>query len=141
MRLRSQHTTATVSLCITSTPRDGVDAVAASRPAVRLYVEIQPARPLLWIDMARTLHGPYSVSNLTSFRFKFGQIRPKELDANLRSNTRREHVDAIDDRLCPDIGHARQGNGAVHGAFELRKRHAWSPLIAWFEMHDSLRHV
>src|SRR5258708_35624773 len=113
-----------------------VDAVARSRLAVRLDIEIQPACHLFWIDIARTLHGSHSVSNLTSFRFKFGRIRPKELDADFRPNTRREHVDAVDDRLRPDICHARQRNSTVHRALELRKGHARSPLIARLEMYD-----
>src|SRR6266851_1832806 len=111
-----------------------IDAVARSRLPVRLDVEIQPACHLLWIDIARAFHSPHSVSNLTGLRFKFCQIRTEELDANLRPNTGREHIDAVDDRLCPDIRHTRQGNSAVHRALELRKGHARSPLIPRLEM-------
>src|SRR6202035_193690 len=96
-----------------------IDAVARCRFAVRLDIEIQAARHLLGIDIAGAFHCSHGVGDFTSFRFKFYQVGPKDLDANLGPNARREHVDAVDDRLRPDISHTRYGNSAVHCAFEL----------------------
>src|SRR5258708_26944193 len=88
---------------------------------------------------------PFTVrtASATSRAFASSSARsePKSLTPISDPNTGREHIDAVDDRLCPDIRHARQGNSAVHRALELRKGHARSPLIPRLEMHDLLRHV
>ncbi len=63
--------------------RTHVDAVASRGFAVGADVEIQAARNLLWIDIARTFHGAYHIGDFAGLPFEDSQIGAEDFDANL----------------------------------------------------------
>ena len=69
------------------------------------------------------------------------EVIPEYLDPHLRTYPGREHLDAVDDRLRPDIGHAWHPQRGVHLGDEFLPRHPIAPLILRLQVDDGLVHV
>src|SRR5260370_29967880 len=120
--------------------RTHVDAVAGRGFRVGTDVEIQTACDLLWINVACTFHGTYHIGDFACLSFEDSQIGAEDFDANLRPDSRRQHVDTIDDRLRPDIRDTGERNPALHLTLDFSAGRAMPPPISRLQVHDGLGH-
>src|SRR3546814_20272573 len=72
---------------------------------------------------------------------ELGEIGTRHLDPDRAFDAGRKHVDAVSDRLHPDIGEARELDRAIKLFDELVGRHHRPPLIAWLELECRLDHL
>lgn len=93
-----------------------VDAIARGSRAIGLDVEILCSGHLLGVNVACPGNCVNSAGNGPRALLQHFQVGAENLDADFRADTGGQHLDAVDDGLGPDIGHAGQGNGAVHFA-------------------------
>src|SRR5207237_2133351 len=95
------------------------DAVAGGGLALHADVEIGRPRHLLGVDVGRSRDGPQNVGDDARSLLQSIEVVAEDLDAYLRADAGGQHVDAIDDRLRPDVRHTGQRGGLIQLADEL----------------------
>src|SRR5207253_6554503 len=89
------------------------DAVAGGGLALHTDVEIGRPRHLLGVDVGRSRDGPQNVGDDARSLLQSIEVVAEDFDAYLRADAGRQHVDAVDDRLRPDVRHAGQRGGLI----------------------------
>ena len=69
------------------------------------------------------------------------EIGAEDLDADRRLDAGEQHVEAIADRLRPDIGEPGELQRGVHLRLQLLERHAGPPLVARLQRDGRVDHA
>jgi len=117
-----------------------VETVTRGLEAIDLQIDVTPAGDALGDHRCRAgylLHA--ALDRLAQF-FQCGEIGAGDLDADRALDAGGQHVDAVADRLHPDIGHARNLEARIQLLDELLWCHAGPPLFARLELNRGLQH-
>ena len=117
------------------------DAIAGRGFPVHAHVEVGRAGHLFGIDVHSARDRAQRVGDGPGPLLEDVEVVPEDLHADLGPDAGRQHVDAIDDRLGPDVRHAGQRGRYVQLADELVARHPQPPFACRLQIHDGLRHV
>ena len=117
------------------------DAVACGGRPVDLDVQVLAAGHLLRIDVAGARHLSDDLGDLPRQALEHPEIGAEQLDADLRADAGRQHVDAVDDRHRPDGRDSRELDRAAHLGAQRVQRQPRAPLRARLQPHDRLGHV
>src|SRR5205823_13788224 len=103
------------------------DAVAGGLLAVDVNFQIALAHDRLGDYVAGALDGLEGLFDLLAHAVDVAQVGAKDLDADLRAHAGGEHVDAVGDRLRPDVAPAGHLQDGVHFLEQIALRPALPP--------------
>ena len=91
-----------------------VHAVAGGAVAIGPDLQVALALALVGKDVHRPRHAPQGLGHLLGNLLDLVEVVAEDLHADHRPHAGGQHVDAIDDRLRPDVGPAGHADDAVH---------------------------
>ena len=118
-----------------------INAVTRGGGAIYFDIDVGRAADLFGINILGAGHIANDIGCSTRQILERFQIISENLDANLRANAGREHVDTVLDWLRPDICDARQAQLLVHLSDQRFTRQSRAPLFCWLQVDYGLVHV
>ena len=118
-----------------------VNSVSGGGFAVYFYFEVRRASDALRIEIRDAGNRPQSPFDFSFLLLDGRKIVAEDLDSHLGANASRKHVDAVADRLGPDVGDARRSELLIQPLQDRLLGRPSGPLVLGFEIDHGLSHV
>ena len=118
-----------------------IQAVSVRGGAIDGHLQIRRARCALGIEIDGAWNLRHNLLDLFRLGLNHAKIGTKDLDADLCADAGREHVDAIANRLRPDVGDAWNLQLLIEPGENRVLGEPLGPLVLWLEGDGRLAHV